>query len=68
MFLITLLHGTVLSLANNNKPCLYVNFTINKAFHTDTIYFIAERRFGGSLNLREAVIYFTFRTLNPLFC
>lgn len=44
-----------------------MSFTINKALHMDKNYFIAERRFGGSLKLRAVIMHIRFRmSLCPL--
>lgn len=46
---------------------MYMSFTINKALHIEKTYFIAERRFGGSLKLREVIMHIMFRTQHPLY-
>lgn len=44
-----------------------MSFTINKALHMDKNYFTAERRFGGSLKLRDVIMHIRFRmSLCPL--
>lgn len=61
------LHRTAFSLANNNNPHLYMSFIINKALHRDKNYLIAERRFGGSLKLRDVIMNIRLRmSLCPL--
>lgn len=46
---------------------MYRSFIINKALHVDKNYFLAERRFGGSLKIRYVIMHIRFRmSLCPL--